>query len=49
MTFVFLDFVIHCFNFLTNSHFYNKLFLNLNGLSDDRVVFVTKNEYDSLV
>ena len=46
--FVLLNFVIDCFNFLTNSHVYNKFFLNLNGLSDDKVVsFTTKIEYGS--
>ena len=29
--------------------FYNKYFLNRNGLSDDKVVSFTKNEYGSLV
>ena len=29
--------------------FYNKLFLNLNGLSDDKVVLFTKNRNGSLV
>ena len=28
---------------------YNKFFLNLNGISDSRVVSFTKNEYGSLV
>ena len=32
-----------------HSHFYNKYFLNRNGLSDDKVVSFTKNEYGSLV
>ena len=31
------------------THFYNKFFQNLNGLSDDKVVSFTKNEYGSLV
>ena len=39
----------YCFDFLVNSCFYNKFFLNRNGLSDDRVVSFTKNQYDSLV
>ena len=29
--------------------FYNKLFLNINGLSNGKVVSFTKNEYGSLV
>ena len=46
---VLLDFVIDCFNFLTNTHFYNKFFLNRNVLFDDKVVSFRKNEYGSLV
>ena len=30
------DFAIDCFDFLANTH--NKFFLNLDGLSDDKVV-----------
>ena len=30
------------FDFLANSHFYNKFFLNLNGLSDGQVASFTK-------
>ena len=44
-----LDFVIDCFDFLTNTHFYNNFFLNPIGLSDDKVASFTKNEYHSLV
>ena len=43
------NFVINCLDFLTNTHFYNKFFLNLNGLSDDKVVSIAKHEYGSLV
>ena len=46
---VLLDFVIDCFDFLTNTHFYNMFVLNRNGLSDDKVSSFTKNEYGSLV
>ena len=42
-----LNFVIDCFNLLINTHFYNKFFLNCNGLSDDKVVLFTKNKYGS--
>ena len=45
----FANFAIDCFDFLTNNHFYNKFFLNCNGLSYDKVVLFTKNEYGSLV
>ena len=45
LSFVLLDFVIGCFDFLTNTHCYNKFFANHNGLSDDKVVPFTKNEY----
>ena len=48
LSFVLL-FVINCFDFLPNTHFCNKFLLNLNGLSDDKVVSFTKNEYGSLV
>ena len=34
---------------LTNTHFYSKLFLHSNGLSDDKIVSFTKTEYCSLV
>ena len=47
--FVLLNFVTHCFNFLTNTHFYNKFFLNRNGLSDEKVVSFNKSDYGSLV
>ena len=47
MSFVLLDFVIGCFNFLTNSYFYNRFFLNWNELSYDKVVPFTKNECGS--
>ena len=40
LTFALLDFVI---DFLTNTHFYNKFLLNLNGLSEDTVALFTKN------
>ena len=33
-----VDFIINCFNFLTNNHFYKKFFLILNEVSDDKVV-----------
>ena len=36
------------FNFLTNTHFYNKLFLIRNGLSDDKVLSFSKSQYGSL-
>ena len=36
------------FSFLINTHFYNKYFLNLKRLFDDKVVSFTKNEYGSL-
>ena len=49
LSFVLLNFVIDCFDFLTNTHIYNKFFLNRNGLSDNKVVLFTKNEYGSLV
>ena len=49
LRFVLLNFVVDYFNFLTNTHFYNKFFLNLNGLSDDKVVSFPKNEYCALV
>ena len=39
---VLLNFVIDCLGFLTNTHFYNEFFLNLNGLFDDKVVPLTK-------
>ena len=45
---VLLDFVIDYFDFITNTHFYNKFFLNRKGLFDDKVS-LTKNEYSSLV
>ena len=35
--------------FSLNTHFYSKFFLNRNGLSDDQVVSLTKNEYDYLI
>ena len=38
-----------CFNFLTNTHVYNKFFLNGNALSEDKVVSFARNEYGSLV
>ena len=40
LTFALLDFVI---DFLTNTIFYNKFLLNLNGLSEDTVALFTKN------
>ena len=43
-----VDSVIDCFDFLTNTRFYNNFFLNHNGLSDDKVRLFTKNEYSSL-
>ena len=49
MSLVLLDFVINSLNFLTDTHFYNKFFLNGNGLSDNKVVSFTKSEYGSLV
>ena len=49
LSFVLLDFVIDCFNFLTDTHCYNAFFLNRNGLSDDMVVLFLKNKYASLV
>ena len=49
LSFVLVDFVIDCVDFHTNTHFYNKFFLNLNGLSYEKVVSFTKNEYGSLV
>ena len=41
MCFVLLDFVIDCFNFLTNNNFCNEFFLSLNKLSNDKVVSFT--------
>ena len=41
--------IIDCFNFLTNSHFYNRFFLNHNGFSHSEIVSFTKNKYGSLV
>ena len=41
--------LINCFDFLANSHFYNTFFLNLNGLSDEKVVSFAKNENGSSV
>ena len=35
--------------FLDNSYFYNKFILNLDGLSDEKFVSLTKNEYGCLV
>ena len=32
----------YCFNFITNSHFYDKFVLNRNGLSDDKAAFSLK-------
>ena len=49
LSFVLLDFVIDCFNFLTNTNFYNKLFRNHDELSDGKNVLFIKNEYSSLV
>ena len=49
LSFVLLVVVIDCFNFLTNTHFYDEFLLNRNGLSDDKVVLFTKNEYGFLV
>ena len=37
-----LKFVIGCFGFLTNTHFYNKFFLSCIRLSDDKVTSFTK-------
>ena len=40
-------FFVNGFNFLTKSHFYYRFFLNLNELSDGKVVSFTKNENSS--
>ena len=45
----FTGFVVECFDFLTNTLFSNEFFLNLNGLSDNKVVPFTDNEYGSLI
>ena len=42
LSFVLLAFVIDCFYFLTNTHFYNKFFLNCSGLSYGKVAWFTK-------
>ena len=49
LSFILLDFVTDCFDFLPNTHFYNNVFLNRNRLSNDKVVSFTKNENVSLV
>ena len=41
---VLLNFVINYFNLFNKRCFYNKFYLNLNGLSDGNVVLFTKNE-----
>ena len=47
LSFVLLDFAIDCFNCLM--FIYDKFFLNRDGLSDGKVVTISKNEYGSLV
>ena len=42
LSFVLLNYIIDCVNFFTNTDFYNKFFINHNGLSDDKVVSPTK-------
>ena len=49
LSFVLVNFFIDCFKFLTNTHFCNKVFLNLNGLLYDKFVSFNKNGYGSLV
>ena len=49
LSFVLINFVIDCFDFLTNTYFYNKSILNRSGLPDGKLVSFTKNEYGSLV
>ena len=42
LSFVLLNYIIDCVNFFTNTDFYSKFFINHNGLSDDKVVSLTK-------
>ena len=42
LSFVLLNYIIDCVNFFTNTDSYNKFFINHNGLSDDKVVSLTK-------
>ena len=47
--FVSLNFVVGCFDFFFNTHFYNIFFRNCNGLSDDQVLSFTQIENDPWV
>ena len=43
------EILVVCFNFLTNTHFYNKFFINHDALAEDKVVLFTKNKSVSLL